>query len=299
MYVFLLLFILLFVCSYFYLKTPKTEGFTFSADMHEIIPVSISPDNSRISVPNTVVGNVGETITFGGDLIASKTSRVKGSHYVEANANITGDMTVGRTISTNDVLTNSHSALPPRGSIMAFVGKTDPDGWVICDGKPRDNDGRYQNLYLIGVGTIAGGKYTPPNLSERFLRGTNNANTMESNAASDVKVTLQNANLPSHTHTGNTGNITGSNTRDHDHSISKDSDLREPISDGRSTSKATDWSPNELNLIPENFLINRRTGNATIDIQHTHAFTTDATGSGEAFNIPPPLYYTVNYIVKY
>lgn len=299
MYVFLLLFILLFVCSYFYLKTPKTEGFTFSADMHEIIPISISPDNSRISVPNTVVGNVGETITFGGDLIASKTSRVKGSHYVEANANITGDMTVGKKISTIDVLTNSHSALPPRGSIMAFVGKTDPDGWVICDGKPRDEDGRYRNLYLIGVGTLANGKYTPPNLAERFLRGTANSNTMEMNTANDLKVTLQTKNMPSHTHTGNTGNIKGVSTIDHDHAIAKDDDLREPIHNGPNTSRDTDWSPDELNLAPSNFLKDRRTGNATIDIQHTHAFTTNAMGGGEAFNIPPPLYYTVNYIVKY
>ena len=103
MYVILLLFVLIFVCSYFYLNTK--EGFTFDPNMQEILPISISPDNGTISVPNTVQGLEGETITFGGDIIASKDGRVNRDLYVdnkltakdvivENNQSVSGDMEV-------------------------------------------------------------------------------------------------------------------------------------------------------------------------------------------------------------
>ena len=59
------------------------------------------------------------------------------------------------------------------GSIVAYFASTDPAGWVICDGVQRTNaDGRYNNLINLGIGTVASGNYTPPNLRAMFLRGT-------------------------------------------------------------------------------------------------------------------------------
>jgi hypothetical protein len=58
---------------------------------------------------------------------------------------------------------------------MAFLGTSDPDGWVICDGVQRTNitDGRYNNLIAASIGTgTMNGNYTPPNYKAAFLRGT-------------------------------------------------------------------------------------------------------------------------------
>jgi len=74
---------------------------------------------------------------------------------------------------TANVGTTSVSIAPPPGSIMAYLGTTDPDGWVICDGVSRTNtNGRYNNLIAMSIGTSGGGNYTPPNYKGAFLRGT-------------------------------------------------------------------------------------------------------------------------------
>ena len=63
--------------------------------------------------------------------------------------------------------------LTPTGSIMAFGGTTDPIGWVIMNGAPRNNNGQYNNLLLMGIGTLnSDNTYSPPNYSGAFLRGT-------------------------------------------------------------------------------------------------------------------------------
>jgi len=68
------------------------------------------------------------------------------------------------------------SVLPPTGSIAAYLGTTDPTGWVICDGIVRTNnsDGKYNKLNSYGIGTGGGStsSYTPPDFDGLFLRGT-------------------------------------------------------------------------------------------------------------------------------
>lgn len=64
----------------------------------------------------------------------------------------------------------------PAGSIVAYLGTTDPSGWVICDGTARTNnsDNRYNRLNALSIGTGGSGttSYTPPDLRGSFLRGT-------------------------------------------------------------------------------------------------------------------------------
>lgn len=71
------------------------------------------------------------------------------------------------------------SASPPPGSIMAYLGTSDPNGWVICDGVTRTNnsDYRYNNLNTLGIGSGGSGttNYTPPNFKGSFLRGIGTA----------------------------------------------------------------------------------------------------------------------------
>jgi hypothetical protein len=67
---------------------------------------------------------------------------------------------------------NNISIVPPTGGIMGFLGIVDPPGWVIMDGKQRDNtSGIYNNLLLMGIGGLDGIYYCPPNYQGSFLRG--------------------------------------------------------------------------------------------------------------------------------
>ena len=86
-------------------------------------------------------------------------------------------------MSYNNNITNSTVSLPvspPPGSIMAYIGTSEPDGWVICNGQQRSNaDGRYNNLIALtqtnptGTGSYNSTTkvYTPPDYRGAFLRG--------------------------------------------------------------------------------------------------------------------------------
>ena len=98
---------------------------------------------------------------------------------------------------------NAHLATPPVGSIMEYLGTTDPDGWIICDGTARTNnqDGRYNALYSLGIGSGGSGtsNYTPPNLKDKFAIGASAGYPRGNTGGSDT-VTLITANLPNHAH---------------------------------------------------------------------------------------------------
>ena len=78
---------------------------------------------------------------------------------------------------------------PPTGSITAYLGTSDPPGWVIMNGISRTNnaDGRYNALNAMGIGTGGSGTsvYAPPNYRNMFLRGngTNPGNATNASAA--------------------------------------------------------------------------------------------------------------------
>jgi microcystin-dependent protein len=64
-------------------------------------------------------------------------------------------------------------ATPPPGSVMAFLGTIEPDGWIFANGSTRTNgsDGRYDSLLALNIGTGNKPSYTPPDLKGAFLRG--------------------------------------------------------------------------------------------------------------------------------
>jgi len=72
---------------------------------------------------------------------------------------------------------NGVSILPPSGSVIGFLGQSDPLGWVIADGSNRTNTGQYNTLLSMGIGTGTTGSsttpttYTTPNYKGAFLRG--------------------------------------------------------------------------------------------------------------------------------
>ena len=307
MYLILLLFVLVFVCSFFYLKKPK-EG--FETNMHDILPVSIGGTtiDPTISVPNKIFANKNELpFNFGGDLITKGKLTVQGSLLdvvqdmkVGKNVDVSGtvqarNVDVSGTVYAGNVFKNQHSALPPVGSIMAFAGTGDPDGWVICDGVVRtETDGRYNRLITLNIGSgIANITYTPPNLKGQFLKG---ADSTVMTPFVKPQVTLTAANMPSHTHTGNTGAMSANAS--HDHAMTVDDSIVGVHSDCNYTLTSSNHTCGELNLQNHKGLLkDKRTGKT--DIAHTHPLTIDATGGGTAFSIPDPSNYSVNYILKY
>jgi microcystin-dependent protein len=252
----------------------------------------------------------------------------------DGSVKVNGNQNVDGTLHITSLKMNNLNVLPPVGSIMAYLGSSEPEGWIFCNGRSRQNDGRFEPLLRLGIGTRSVGQYTPPNLINRFLKGVYEAvelNTM--NSASTV--TLTTANLPSHTHDGTTGGMSANRTHNHNGStedMNRNTTHSHATYNGQNagiggrrdnvafvrygvewTAAAQDWyGPNEIalnieegrggrlqDLTTSDANINHAHGIPSQDIEHTHSFTTNAAGSGSAFTVPPPLFYGVNYILKY
>jgi len=170
-------------------------------------------------------------------------------------------------------LYNNHSVTPPSGSIIQYMGTSDPDGWVICDGQIRTfSDNRYADLILV-LGSSYGdsNNFTPPNLKSYFLCGS--ALTSEVGATTGPpSITLSTANMPAHTH-----------TMDHQHYYQMNAGI--PNDQGGAYNyapqSAYDSGPYAIYTSPPT---NPDTGSA---------------GSGTSISIPPPQSFLINYIIKY
>lgn len=94
----------------------------------------------------------------------------------------------------------------PPGTISSYLGNSDPDGWIICDGTTRTvTDGRYAELAIIlnqivGTNSNNANNITPPNLQEKMLYGKTvpTTNILTTGGSSTVTLTID--NIPSHTH---------------------------------------------------------------------------------------------------
>ena len=177
---------------------------------------------------------------------------------------------------------NGASIAPPPGTISSYLGTTDPDGWVICDGQTRTaTDNRYSALATIlntafGVSTNNGNSITPPDLRNRFLYGRN-LKTDISDLSGSSTVTLTISNMPAHNHA-----ITITDPG-HAHDLKEQYEIYNR--DGASSKTGGDGSgaggPTDTNT-------------NTTGITATSANV----GSGTAFSILPP-HLTVNHILKY
>ena len=94
----------------------------------------------------------------------------------------------------------------PTGSIVAIVGSsagTDPNGWVICNGLPRNDNtyGKYNKLSNMSIGSGGSGtsSYTPPDLDGAFLRGTGTSSLNAIYVGPSLK-TFDEQKIPLHRH---------------------------------------------------------------------------------------------------
>lgn len=191
----------------------------------------------------------------------------------------------------------------PTGTIVSYLGVNDVEGWIICDGVERKNNGdfRYNALAKLGIGSggFDNNGYTPPNFQNCFLRGCPGGTPLNSTGGSDT-VTIDLDNIPSHNHTGTTSTSLASSstqTVTHYHQLYNTGKKYAEGSGNRSEMSDWDSMPNK-DMHLDDFVTAPSTMDITINIPtHNHAFTTNSTGAGKAFSIVPS-YRTVNYLLK-
>ena len=156
---------------------------------------------------------------------------------------------------TGEKITNGYG-LVPKGLICMWSGSTVPSGWYLCDGTNGTPDLR--NRFIVGSG-------------DEYSVGTTGGNKT---------VILTTAQMPAHTHTGTTEEVT----------VTKEytTVATTPTSSGKEQYPCLGASGTGSGY----------DGSYPIDMgTHSHSFTTDSTGSGQAHENRPP-YYALAFIMK-
>ena len=177
-------------------------------------------------------------------------------------------------------LINGVSIVSPSGTIVSYLGTTDPPGWLICDGQQRTSTtNQFASLAPIlntalSITSNNGNSVTPPNLTGKFLQGrstTTSTSIFGGNTNGDVTLTTN--NMPSHTHT-----ISGTASTS--------------ISGNGFVQNTNTWKGGGDDSGAYVGYATTLTATTTLN-----SLAAANTGSGQAFSILPP-YFTVNYIIK-
>lgn len=200
-----------------------------------------------------------------------------------ANLNVTGNIN----ITSPGRIRNTIGYIDPSvGDIKMSVRNGDFDGWLLCNGRSLSTAAYPQLFALIGY-TFggAGATFVIPNALGQTLGSAGGSYPFGTSVGSSI-VTLATANLPAHTHSGNTSTVAN-----HSHNYN-DAYFAENVGGGSNygTSAGTD---------NDNAFIWRTAGGgwstSPSDIptsaagSHNHTFTTDnGTGSGTSFSIMQP-----------
>lgn len=165
----------------------------------------------------------------------------------------------------------------PTGTIMAYIGATAPEGWLLCNGASfPDNVTNAKLRELLG-------SFNTPDLTARYLRGTG---TSEGRGGIGLKGTQYDEFRP-HNHGVN---ITTNETGVHYHDIFAFSGGNLTPSLGRSLRTTVEAPPADNNDAPYG---------TTNNGAHTHTVQGNTNNSGnETANETRPYSYGVNYIIK-
>lgn len=183
----------------------------------------------------------------------------------------------------------------PIGTILSYMGDSEPANYLWCRGQTFDKT-IYPELYkVLGTNIL-------PDLSGKFLLGSNSNHTKGSTGGSEDAVVV------SHTHTFNA--TTGSNGS-HSHTFTgnnatggffaygwENGGTWGTFSSRTSNSKQIGGNDNNKNFIQYNFSYTP-SGSVSDNGSHSHSVsgTTDSYGNnGAGKNMPP--YYTINYIIR-
>lgn len=155
----------------------------------------------------TVVDVTTYTVTWGGwsSQPASQTYvQQELTNYLPlSGGTVTGGLTVEGTITGNlagnaDTATNDANGNPIAstylpavvGAVVAFAGRTSPDGWLLCDGSAVSRT-TYAALFAV-IGTTYGSgdgstTFNLPNLTNRFIQGNSTSGSVKAAGLPNIK----------------------------------------------------------------------------------------------------------------
>jgi len=210
------------------------------------------------------------------------------------------------------LLSNNDHINTPIGSVICYAGQTTPHGWLFCNGADVLKT-TYPNLYAV-IGDMYGNPsnsnpdyFVLPNLIEKFPIGRSNSVNSDfqlGNNGGVKTVTLEERQLPSHSHTG----TTVANGQ-HNHTVTdpghthqyEDAYFAENtgLQNVYGTSADVDGDNDYQYRLPTPSTNTSYTNISLAESgSHTHTFTTSIIGSGNAVNILNP-YLVLNYLIKY
>jgi microcystin-dependent protein len=182
------------------------------------------------------------------------------------------------------------------GEYKMSTRSDDFGGWLICDGRSLDRT-TYSELYAVigtSFGSSCGNTFRLPDARGRGVgmvgHGAGLTNRTLGDVLGEETHTLTTTEMPSHTHTGTT-----SANGAHSHTTNAIGGQGAPglaVADGTNTVVDVDGSSGELNVwtTPVALVIGSNTN-------HTHTFTSDATGSGGSHNNMQPTVFGANLFI--
>ena len=263
-------------------------GFTVFSYADEERIVGLESDNTSVVAEELQSLTIANQIQKAGELDAKSTKVTNvSSPTASTDASTKGYVdTQITTLTASSLLT---------GEIRMYGGSTAPTGWLVCDGSAVSRT-TYSALFAI-IGTTYGigdnsTTFNLPNFTSKMVRG----NTPGTGGGSDTfSLTIAEANLPSHTHTGPShshaaGTLTGGA---HTHTIGWTT-LQSGSTNTRVDGRADDGEDNQTKTSSSNGAV-AVTGST--GAEGTGA--TGAIGSGTAKSIDTlPAYTAVKFIIK-
>jgi microcystin-dependent protein len=197
---------------------------------------------------------------YQGGSVGVNTTTLNHTLEVNGSANVSGAMSAGSLSSSGNI--NTSGKLQESGNFLI------PSGVVVMWSGSTSNIPAGWHLCDGSSGT--------PDLRDKFIVGAGNSYSTGLTGGAASKA-LSVAEMPAHTHTGTTGTESATHTH---------------LMNFRDTGNATGGGSGHVPEMTGNTL-STNTESAT----HTHSFTTDSSGSGQAFSILPP-YYALCFIMK-
>jgi microcystin-dependent protein len=181
----------------------------------------------------------------------------------------------------------------PTGTIMAYVGASAPDGWLLCDGRAIPSGDAYSTLKkMLGNGSTDATNV--PNLSGIFLRGAGSQTINGISIGGNTLKGAQDQQIGGHTHPQQGTFTTSENWHDHRYWAWKYGNVVRGTLAGQ-----VDPARGAIKADPENPAAGSDDYPLSTDAQaHTHTLTLSGNTANNSGTDNRPVNYGVNYIIK-